>query len=373
LVSPALDTRNAVEQRLLDQFITTAYYRDADPRWPVEKAEPWLMFLAGHLTYTITSPDFAWWQLWKATPPVIFGLATGLWTAIATGIAAGLGHGIGRTITAGLMVGFAAAPFGGLAGGLAIGLAVARWRQASSQRGTGKGLQVRGLAAGLAVGLAAMTAVGITFGLASGLSHGLRAGLRAGTIPGVGSGLALGLAVGLAAAWWPLPQPSLGMRRRPHARRELAQRIHLRASSLAAGLVTGTGAGLTVGLPYGPGYGIPAGLVTGLAVTLAYSLRRRPPLTTVATPMRALTRERRAAILIALPAVVGVGLIFGVGFPPLYDPIVGLASGLAVGNVISILKTAWPTYRIAHAWLIFRGKLPRQLMRFLVRQPHFVP
>lgn len=55
-----------------------------------------------------------------------------------------------------------------------------------------------------------------------------------------------------------------------------------------------------------------------------------------------------AAILIALPAVIGVGLIFGVGFPPVYDPIVGLASGLAVGNVIGILKTAWPTYRIAH-------------------------
>ncbi len=122
---------------------------------------------------------------------------------------------------------------------------------------------------------------------------------------------------------------------------------------------------MTVGLPYGPEYGIFAGTATGLAVSLAYGFQPQPPLTAEATPRRALARERNAAIMIALPAVIGVGLIFGVGFPPTFAPIVGLASGLAVGNIIGILKTAWPAYRIAHVWLTLQGKLPGRLMDFL--------
>lgn len=365
LINFALDTRSAVEHRLLDQFIATAYYQDPDPRWPPEKAELWLTFIASHLTRTIGSPDLAWWQLWRATPPFVFAIAAGIWTAVATGIAAGLGHGVGRGIAAGLVVGLAAAPFGGLAGGLAVGFAVARWRRANSPESTNESLRIRGLAAGAAVGLAAMTAVGIAFGLASGLSNGLLAGLKAGTVPGLGSGLVWGLAVGLAAVKWPLPQPSLGMRRRARPRRSLTQRVHIRVGTLAAALVTGTGAALTVSQPYGPGYGILVGLATGLAVSLAYGLQRRPSLNAAATPQRALTRERRAAIAFALPAVVGVGLIFAPGFPLVFGLIVGLTSGLAVGNIISILKTAWPTYRVSHAWLALHGELPWQFMGFL--------
>jgi hypothetical protein len=370
LCDPALNDRKAVQRRLFDELIPRAYRHGAGRHWPEAKAESWLLFLADHLECTIGGPDLAWWQLPQAVPPLVFGLGVGLCTGIAAGITAGIGHGLGRGFGAGLTIGLAAAPAGGLAGGLAVGIAIARWRQPELADKARWRLRIRALTAGLAIGVAAAAAVGLAFGLASGLSDGLTAGIKAGIVPGLGVGFAPGLAVGLAAAWRRLPQPSPQKRSRTRSSGRPFRRIRIRASSLLAGLTTGLGAGLTVGLPYGLGYGLISGLAAGLAVGLADAMERLPPLTTAASPQIALAHDRRAALFIGLPSVLGIGLVFGVGFPIGYGILVGLVVGLGFGLVISILRTAWPSYWLARVWLALHGKLPWSLMKFLADAHH---
>jgi hypothetical protein len=369
LCDPTLNDRKAVQDLLFDELIPRAYRHDPGRRWPVEKTESWLLFLADHLERTIGGPDLAWWQLPQAVPPLVFGLGVGLCTAVAAGIAAGIGHGLGRGFGAGLTIGLAAAPAGGLAGGLAVGIAVARWRQ-PELADTRWRFRIRALTAGLAIGLAAAVAVGLAFGLASGLSDGLMAGIRAGIVPGLGVGFAPGLAVGLVAAWRRLPQPSPEERSRTRSSGRKRRRIHIRASSLLAGLATGLGAGLTVGLPYGLEFGLFSGLAAGFAVGLADAMERLPPLTTAASPQIALAHDRRAALFIGLPSVLGIGLVFGVGFPIGYGILVGSVVGVGFGLVISILRTAWPSYWLARVWLALNGKLPWSLMKFLADAHH---
>lgn len=82
LCDTALADRAAVERHLFDAFIPAAYRGRASAghsgRWPTQKVEEWLVFIACHLEHTIGSPDLAWWQLQQALPPGVSGLAAGL-------------------------------------------------------------------------------------------------------------------------------------------------------------------------------------------------------------------------------------------------------------------------------------------------------
>ena len=53
LCDPALADRAAVESLLFDAFIPAAYRHDSAGPWSPQEAEGWLVFLAGHLEYTI--------------------------------------------------------------------------------------------------------------------------------------------------------------------------------------------------------------------------------------------------------------------------------------------------------------------------------
>ncbi|OXM47861.1 hypothetical protein [Amycolatopsis alba] len=94
-----LDTRrfpdqDAIENHLLDAVIPTAFedgpgfhdpQRPPTRRWPREKAERWLTFLAGTLT-TMRTQDFAWWQLPRENTPARLSAWSGVvalfwWTA----------------------------------------------------------------------------------------------------------------------------------------------------------------------------------------------------------------------------------------------------------------------------------------------------
>jgi NACHT domain len=72
LCSPALSSRELVERHLLDAFIPAAYRRSFSEgragknRWSTSKAERWLTYLASYLDYTLSSPNFAWWELQAA-------------------------------------------------------------------------------------------------------------------------------------------------------------------------------------------------------------------------------------------------------------------------------------------------------------------
>jgi NACHT domain len=348
LCQTSVGDRTAIEQHLFDGFIPAAYRLSAGRRnrWPVRKAEEWLVFTARHLEDTIGSPDLAWWQLRQALPPAVSGLAAGLVAGLAVCVAVTLGPGI--------IVGLPAGSAAGLAAGLAVGLAAARWRLPESGHGTRGRTALSILESVVAVGLAAGLAAWLTFGLSSVLSTGFQAGLEAGLGPGLSVGLGVGLAIGIAALRWGVPQPSRGIRWR------------VTTGSLAAGFIAGVAAGLAVGLPYGLPYGIASAIAVGLAVGLAYGVEGVPPdLRTAASPRAVLDRDRRAALVVGLMVGLGVGFAFGIGFPLAYALIVGFSSGLAYGLVITTLRTAWPSYALALAWLAARHRLPWSLTAFL--------
>lgn len=104
----------------------------------------------------------------------------------------------------------------------------------------------------------------------------------------------------------------------------------------------------------------------GLAVGLAVGLEGVPSqLAVVATPLAILRLDHRAALATVLVVGLGVGIAFGLGFPLGSGFAVGLASGLAFGLVISMLKTAWPSYLLIRVWLASHHRLPWALMGFL--------
>ncbi|MER6666332.1 NACHT domain-containing protein [Amycolatopsis japonica] len=91
--------QDAIENHLLDAVIPAVFedgpgfhdpQRPPTRRWPQEKAERWLTFLAGTLT-TMRTQDFAWWQLPRENTPMRHSAWCGLvalfwWTAAVLAI-----------------------------------------------------------------------------------------------------------------------------------------------------------------------------------------------------------------------------------------------------------------------------------------------
>jgi hypothetical protein len=337
-----------LERHLFDGFISAAY-RPGAPylrgKWSTHAAERWLTFLARHLKYTVHSSDIAWWRLREEVPPAVPGLGAGAGAGLAIGLASGIG--------AGYVVGLAAGMASMLTGWLAVRFAAVRWPLPAPPRRVGRYFSLGRITSVLTVGLAGQLAIGLAFGLRSGLSHGLRAGIDAGLGPGF-AGLASGLALGLAAARWGLPEPSHRLRWRPSM------------SSLAAGIGAGAAVGMATGLPYGLRFGITSGSVICIWLAAAVGLEGVPPdPSRAATPQVVMGHDRKAAITVTLLIGFGVGLGVGFGFPLAYGLIIGTAYGTAYGLVVSMLRTAWPSYLLTLGWLSLRYRLPWSLMDFL--------
>jgi NACHT domain len=122
LLSPAIGSPEMGEEHLLDAFIPAAYrtpsgrpayYRGS---WTAARAEPWLMFLARHLEYTMASTSLAWWQLEQAIPKAV--------NKVAGTAAAVLGLALMFAATAGSSASVAARLGAALAVGLTAGLAI---------------------------------------------------------------------------------------------------------------------------------------------------------------------------------------------------------------------------------------------------------
>lgn len=131
-------TREAIEQRLLSEFIPAIYNNPSPSPYipttamPVAQYEPnrarrWLTFLADHLTQT-NSRDLSWWRLIEAVPraarivlsamaftaffaptsAVVVAIACGLIQGTSVGIAAGIVFGVIGAIPAGVGYGLGA-------------------------------------------------------------------------------------------------------------------------------------------------------------------------------------------------------------------------------------------------------------------------
>ena len=121
LCSPAITSRELVEQHLLDAFVPTAYRRpSARPgrqrhSWTATQAERWLVFLAYHLEHTVASPSFAWWNLEQAVPRTVNTVASSITVALGLGLTLAVTSSSTVSILARLMAGLAAAFIAGLA------------------------------------------------------------------------------------------------------------------------------------------------------------------------------------------------------------------------------------------------------------------
>ena len=142
LCDPGLADRAAVESLLFDGFIPAAYRPGAAGSWSARQVRPWLVYLAGHLEFTIGDPDLAWWQLPRAVPRAVLAIVPGLVAAICLGAGIGLAVGVAPGIA---VAAVAFWPVAGLAWILA-----SRGRSAGPVRGS-RSASGLGLAAGLVI------------------------------------------------------------------------------------------------------------------------------------------------------------------------------------------------------------------------------
>jgi hypothetical protein len=361
----AFPTAEAIQQHLAEDLIPALI--EANPpdaaqpgrprrRWDPDKAQLWLRNLARHLSQLGTA-DLAWWQLWQAVPTASFGLSAGFAVAVGAGLAVAIPGPTAGPVLAGIVVGLAA----GITGGLGVILVLARWRSpvsAASVPGRSAAARVTSffLSAAGAILVAAIGSgltVGLAFGLSSWISSGPAAGIRAGLAPALAGAAAGGLGIGFAAVRRAMPQPARGLRPR------------VSISGLAAGLVAALGVGLAVGLPYGLGDGVYTGLAGGLSIALSVMLEGAPGDAEAVSPRVVLRHDRASAMVVALAAGLGIGFVFGLGFPAGTAIGIGSFAGLGFAVVVTLLRAPWLSYTLARSWLALTGQLPWRLMGFL--------
>ena len=91
--------------------------------------------------------------------------------------------------------------------------------------------------------------------------------------------------------------------------------------------------------------------------------------TDTVSPRMLLRQDRRSAMIVAVTAGLGVGIVFGLGFPPLSAIGVGVPAGIGFAIVVTMLRAPWLSYALARNWLALHGSLPWRLMGFLGRRP----
>ena len=67
-------------------------------------------------------------------------------------------------------------------------------------------------------------------------------------------------------------------------------------------------------------------------------------------------------MIVAVTAGLGVGIVFGLGFPPLSAIGVGVPAGIGFAIVVTMLRAPWLSYALARNWLALHGSLPWRLM-----------
>lgn len=213
--APATDIDHRVrrvEEWLLSGFVPAVYSQPLTERsdarrrsWRIGDVQRWLGFLATHLDRMHTQ-DIAWWQLFRAVPQAMLGLATGLVAALPVFLAGVLGglmatwHGEGLTMwTVGIG---ALGLLGGLASAAAVTLCGVRQPVRLRLRFAGEiGQAFRHMTNILRTRWAVLwIGVWVGGGLVCGLFASLISDLRGGVVSGVGGGLLIGVGVWFVVA-----------------------------------------------------------------------------------------------------------------------------------------------------------------------------
>jgi hypothetical protein len=308
LCSPSLTDRRAVEAHLFDGFIPAVYRPGSAGPWTAREATASLVFLAGLLERTIGGTDLAWWQLTRAVHLRLLKLG------------ASLAAGLITAVVAGFLIGWAdAIPIGIVA---AVALALTAPGRGPRQPSRGVRFKILKFAGGLAAGL--VLVAGPALAASAAVGAGSNQPIRSATWNGALDAFADGLAHALAAALL-----------------------------LVSGLLLGLGSALMLALVLG--------------------LQRVPGnLRSAASPRAVFARDRRAALVLASSATIGIVSVFVVALGlvgGLAAALVGLGIGSAFGLetaiLISVAKTAWPSYQLARGWLALRRRLPWRLMDFM--------
>jgi hypothetical protein len=338
LKAEKFDTRDALEEHLLDFFIRTAYERfldnepaggegEEDRRWDTERARHWLGYLAAHLT-KLGTPDIEWWRLGTAMKLRWVMLRVGVTVGIASGLVAGLVYGAEAGLSYGPTFGLMAAGFTGLANGIGVGLVF--------------GL-MQGFVTKMKVGGPTFEPSLMEIRLHSWTEKGTKTRLRKNFRPRVTGGLVGGLLFGLlwalgSAAYGALlgfPWPVIGR---------------------FAGVLLAGGTGL--------------GLAMGLIAALGAGFETVIPREKVVAPSILLDTNRATV----LKQITTVGLVIGTGYGTTFalmsnSALAGLGAGLVAGTMVALgvgTMTAWGRWVVlAQTWLPLAGRLPRDLDAFL--------
>lgn len=321
-----------IEARLLGAFVTAAY-RDfvkapgRPPTWAAARTRRWLGFLARHLERTIHAPDLAWWQLAKATPPAVTGLATGLVTGLIAAFVIGTGFlvlfavldlfgmywwaipTLGQAAHAGLRF----ALIGGLAACAVTSVAVAVAARYDQREGRGTRPSRPGRAyttsvtAGLMVGAATW----------NWYQHWMAAAL------GCASAVLASLAVYLARR----------RGRTPDFRRSWTPAITVgTVTGLTFGISVGVlGQRFTYGLLWGPTWGIAAGLAAGIGVMLKGVNIARPAQGIRWSPRKGVPAAVLAGVAAGFVGMLTGASLFGFSFALIFGISIGLAAGAVTG------------------------------------------
>jgi hypothetical protein len=146
--------------------------------------------------------------------------------------------------------------------------------------------------------------------------------------------------------------------------------LRVSAAGLTAAVAAGVGGGLAVGLPYGLRFGATSGLAATVSIGLAAMLEGAPHTEDAVSPRTVLRHDRRTATVVTLAAGTGIGVVFGLGFPPRTALGVGVSTRLGFGIVVTMLRAPWLPYMLARSWLALRRQLPWPLISFLEDAHH---
>ena len=341
--------RDSVERHLLEEFLRVAY-SPAPPgsrpgpelaRYPAERADRWLRFLASSLNPPdagdpdAPGTDIAWWQLFysarRSTRGVLAGLGGGLVSGLAMGLSIGPVAGLAYALTFGPAAGFT----------YAYGHSRKPSRIQVKFRGHGRSL-LRRLAASLAVGAAT--------------GHPI-------------SG-AIVFVVLAAQLWWTDTSPDIATASSPMDVLKQDRRAALvLGGALCLAISPGAAAGFMAGtadFPIALGGGT-AAVVIAVCSGAVISAVIGAILGSVLVGRTGAIAFGVASAAVSLPITISVPVL-GTSYNKIMPPHPGLAAGISFGILLgwlAVMSRSWGAFAPARAWLALRGDLPWRPMRFL--------
>jgi hypothetical protein len=359
LLGTGYGTQEAIERHLLGQLVPVAYQRKGRKDlvdWPDRRPEAWLRYLATRSGGPGT-PNIAWWQLEKGTPPLVAGVIP--------------------AVVAATLVAWFIGPAAGVLFGVVALAACATWRgrgwtleAALLRRGAGDGeadknRRERNARWGaLTVGRVLAVAAGVGYGYTIYQNHTL---YRA-----AAESVMFGLAVGLADGFFTISLRTTPTEMRVASYRGLTAFLGRFLIYLAMGAASIATVWIMFRSPYAMLVVAVVFVVFGLIDSVNVWLDVPADVTRALSPLSTCQDERFASVarslIIALTlagvtlALYGVAAVVTAGIVPAI--VVGVAYGIA-DRLMGITTSVWGRYMVTKTWAALRGDVPWRFMLFL--------